>query len=135
MRVRSVPLQPCRRHGKKRKDDDTDSLVGKKESLSSRQSPSSDARLSRPSSVASDGTHGGFDSIDSQLQSSQVSSTVLDSPVYQGWNYGHGINPNQNLIGDSLTSMKGSWFPLQVSQPQFSSEWQNISSTAPDSKF
>lgn len=126
--MRSVPLQPCRRHGKKRKDDDTESLVGKKD-LSARQSPASD-RLSRPSSVASD-AH--FEAIDSQLQSSQVSSTVLDSPVYQGWNYNQTVNPNVTV--DNLPNMKGAWFPIPVSQPLFSSEWPNTSTSGSDSKF
>ncbi|RZF43151.1 hypothetical protein LSTR_LSTR016413, partial [Laodelphax striatellus] len=31
VKVRSVPLQPCRRHGKKRKEDEADAVVGKAE--------------------------------------------------------------------------------------------------------
>lgn len=71
IRVRSVPLQPCRRHGKKRKEEDVDSFMTKKTFVNPRQSPGNDSRLSRPPSVASDSVHG-YDSIDSQLQSSQV---------------------------------------------------------------
>lgn len=40
MRVRAVPLQPCRRHGKKRKEDEPDAVI-KKEAPAHR-SPSVD---------------------------------------------------------------------------------------------
>lgn len=70
MRVRSVPLQPCRRHGKKRKDTEID-LLPSKNDTQSRHSPVIDGRVSRASSVASDTSHG-LDGVDSQLQSSQV---------------------------------------------------------------
>ncbi len=109
MRVRSVPLQPCRRHGKKRRDDDLDSYIRKRD-LNSRQSPLTDPRLSRPSSAASDSSHG-FEGIDSQVQSSQVSSTVLDSP-FQAWHCNPVLNPSQNMPIDAMRSPCVSpWYP------------------------
>lgn len=75
VRVRSVPLQPCRRHGKKRKDIEMDLYAGKTDTQS-RQSPVIDGRLSRASSIASDASHG-LEVMDSQLQSSQVTKTLI----------------------------------------------------------
>lgn len=73
--MRAVPLQPCRRHGKKRKEDEPDAVINKH----------------HKEVVRGPGMHidvGLLDSMDAaQLQNPQVSSTVLDSPVsmYQGW--------------------------------------------------
>lgn len=99
VRVRSVPLQPCRRHGKKRKEDEPDMANNKKETVKNSSEkiiePSRTPGQQDPSrtpirepqlslEIASM-----FEGMDAQLQSSQVSSTVLDSPVsmYQGWGY------------------------------------------------
>lgn len=76
VRVRSVPLMPCRR--KKRKFEELDGVKVKLEPTTAEQSPAFDP-FSRPSSTTSDSSHG-FDGMDSQLQSSHVSSTVFDSP-------------------------------------------------------
>jgi len=92
VRVRSVPLQPCRRHGKKRKEDEPDVQSGKKDSVKimaekmtdSGRSPGHADSSKLQSQLTLEMTPM-FDGIDAQLQSSQVSSTVLDSPVYQGW--------------------------------------------------
>lgn len=97
VRVRSVPLQPCRRHGKKRKDDEPDISSGKKDTVKTFAEKMVDAGRSvghadsskpqlRDSQLSLEMTPM-FEGIDAQLQSSQVSSTVLDSPVsmYQGW--------------------------------------------------
>ncbi|XP_059475689.1 methylcytosine dioxygenase TET isoform X2 [Neocloeon triangulifer] len=91
VRVRSVPLQPCRRHGKKRKEDEPDAVIGK---------------------LHKEGPRGSGVHID-------VSSTVLDSPVsmYQGWGqegyhdayWSRGWNgdcKNPNWWGDPLSEMK-----------------------------
>lgn len=98
VRVRSVPLQPCRRHGKKRKEDEPDVASNKKDIKSPvekivdvnrppmyqdpSRTPLRDSQLSLEMASMLEG-------MDAQLQSSQVSSTVLDSPVsmYQNWNY------------------------------------------------
>ncbi|KAK0178727.1 hypothetical protein PV327_007590 [Microctonus hyperodae] len=107
VRVRSVPLQPCRRHGKKRKEDEPDSNPSKKEPAKiiekidcrtagnfpdpTRLPPRGDSQLSHEVPPM-------FDSMDAQLQSSQVSSTVRDSPVsmYQGWGYQNEQQWNRN---------------------------------------
>lgn len=100
VRVRSVPLQPCRRHGKKRKDDEPDTVSAKKDAMKiiacdkmsdAGRSPGhvdSSRPQMRDSQLSLEMTPM-FEGIDAQLQSSQVSSTVLDSPVsmYQGWGY------------------------------------------------
>ena len=95
-----MPLQPCRRHGKKRKEDEPDVTSNKKDIKNASekivevnrpplyQDPSRaqlrDSQLSLEMATMLEG-------MDAQLQSSQVSSTVLDSPVsmYQSWNYQH----------------------------------------------
>lgn len=41
VRVRAVPLQPCRRHGKKRKEDEPDAVIGKKDT--SHRGPANDS--------------------------------------------------------------------------------------------
>lgn len=109
VRVRSVPLQPCRRHGKKRgkeEDQHCDNVTVKKEpgshanqgvacksnvNASSSQQSSGYAQSMTATSVASSGMslEMAMEAMEAQLQSSQVSSTVLDSPVsmYQGWGY------------------------------------------------
>lgn len=110
VRVRSTPLQPCRRHGKKRgkeEEQPCESVTIKKEPTgqghqthcSQGQIPRSGAP-SAPSqqsagfahSISTSAVNQGMSLemvMEAQLQSSQVSSTVLDSPVsmYQGWGY------------------------------------------------
>lgn len=101
MRVRSVPLTPCRRHGKKRKDDDAETANNKKDKHQDKvteqkcQNESSRNGIRRDQQLTLDMVPM-FDSIDAQLQSSQVSSTVLDSPVYQGWGYQNDQQWNRN---------------------------------------
>ncbi|KZC07058.1 Methylcytosine dioxygenase TET2 [Dufourea novaeangliae] len=101
VRVRSVPLQPCRRHGKKRKEDEPDTVSNKKDgSKVSNEKVSDPGRVpihhqdpARPHQMRDPQLSlemaSMFEGMDAQLQSSQVSSTVLDSPVsmYQGWGY------------------------------------------------
>lgn len=99
VRVRSVPLQPCRRHGKKRKEDEPDTVSNKKDGSKNTTDKMAEAGrvpghqdLARPQmrdSQLSLEMASMFEGMDAQLQSSQVSSTVLDSPVsmYQGWGY------------------------------------------------
>ncbi|XP_039293360.1 DNA N6-methyl adenine demethylase isoform X2 [Nilaparvata lugens] len=88
VKVRSVPLQPCRRHGKKRKEDEADTVVGKTDSKAHKTSGTDVNQRGDAHSMNANLMEGA----DPQLQSSQVSSTVLDSPVsmYQPWNYGGG---------------------------------------------
>ncbi|XP_063975356.1 methylcytosine dioxygenase TET isoform X3 [Diachasmimorpha longicaudata] len=110
VRVRSVPLQPCRRHGKKRKEDEPDTGISKKEVLKTPEkliesrppvSTGRDPQLSLEMASM-------FEGMDAQLQSSQVSSTVLDSPVsmYQGWGYQGEQQWNRN---NWLDQRKNSW--------------------------
>lgn len=95
VRVRSVPLQPCRRHGKKRKEEEPET-VQKKEIFKNfpehqRREPQMNTEfISMENSRV----------MDAQLQSSHVSSTVLDSPVsmYQGWGYQNDQQWNRNWI-------------------------------------
>lgn len=56
VRMRAVPLQPCRRHGKKRRDDDSDT-GGKGKS---------------PSPMPTGDVPNMFDNVETQVQSSQV---------------------------------------------------------------
>ncbi|XP_011303337.1 uncharacterized protein Tet [Fopius arisanus] len=105
VRVRSVPLQPCRRHGKKRKEDEPDTGISKKEvktpEKDSRGVPGREPQLSLEMASM-------FEGMDAQLQSSQVSSTVLDSPVsmYQGWGYQGDQQWNRN---NWLDQRKNNW--------------------------
>ncbi|XP_018309963.1 tet methylcytosine dioxygenase-like isoform X2 [Mycetomoellerius zeteki] len=93
VRVRSVPLQPCRRHGKKRKEEESDIQSSKKDSVKIMTEKIADSGrsghvdFSKLQSQLTLEMTPMFEGIDAQLQSSQVSSTVLDSPVsmYQGW--------------------------------------------------
>ena len=39
VRVRAVPLQPCRRHGKKRKEDEPDAVIGRKDPSTLHRNP------------------------------------------------------------------------------------------------
>ncbi|XP_017888438.1 DNA N6-methyl adenine demethylase isoform X2 [Ceratina calcarata] len=98
VRVRSVPLQPCRRHGKKRKEEEPDTVSSKKECKNANEKIADPSRAlghqdpNRPQMrdpQVSLEMASMFEGMDAQLQSSQVSSTVLDSPVsmYQGWGY------------------------------------------------
>ncbi|XP_063220013.1 uncharacterized protein LOC134529638 [Bacillus rossius redtenbacheri] len=101
VRVRAVPLQPCRRHGKKRKEDEPDAVIGRKDpSTLHRNScslgPASMDHRSAPMSIDMASM---LEGMEAQLQSSQVSSTVLDSPVsmYQGWGYHHSTPDSHNM--------------------------------------
>ncbi|XP_034238959.1 DNA N6-methyl adenine demethylase isoform X2 [Thrips palmi] len=108
VRVRSVPLQPCRRHGKKRGKEEeplTEGTAGtttvKKEpgTLKSQGNCAQGSARSGTNATScqqsqSPGNAGmslemAMEAMEAQLQSSQVTSTVLDSPVamYQGWGY------------------------------------------------
>ncbi|KAJ8670320.1 hypothetical protein QAD02_001579 [Eretmocerus hayati] len=117
VRVRSVPLQPCRRHGKKRKEDESDSANNKKEIKNSTEKM---VETNRPASIYHDASRAPLrdpslslemtsmlDGMDPQLQSSQVSSTVLDSPVsmYQNWNY----PSDQQYRSGWLDQRKNNW--------------------------
>lgn len=67
----------------------------------------------------------------------QVSSTVLDSPVYQNYAY-NPANINQNVLMDSHTSRsisKSTWFSSSVPSSPFTSEWQNLSSPLSDGEY
>lgn len=100
-------MQPCRRHGKKRKEDEPDAIIGKKEPPNSPRGSSHSPRSGHGSPRSQTPvTHqtplidmaSMLDNFtDAQLQSSQVSSTVLDSPtMYPSWNYESNILNNQN---------------------------------------
>ena len=112
-----MPLQPCRRHGKKRKEDEPETLSNKKEPpkppekilepsrtpayQDPSRTPGRDSQLSLEMTSV-------FEGMDAQLQSSQVSSTVLDSPVsmYQGWGYQNEQQWNRN---GWLDQRKNNW--------------------------
>lgn len=90
--MRAVPLQPCRRHGKKRKEDEPDAVISKPKqsgACSELISRHSGAELLRPAMTPPYDLSPMYSRMDPQLQSSQVSSTVLDSPIslYSQWNY------------------------------------------------
>ncbi|KAJ9581953.1 hypothetical protein L9F63_003706, partial [Diploptera punctata] len=98
VRVRAVPLQPCRRHGKKRKEDEPDAVIGRKDPTTVHRNPCPVG----PSAMGGMDHRGTPMSLDmasmlegmeaAQLQSSQLCClTMLDSPVsmYQGWGYHH----------------------------------------------
>lgn len=80
VKVRAVPLLPCRRHGKKKKDDEPDAVNAKRDKKQKYlyQDTSRHVRDLRLDLVPM------FNSAEAQLQSCQVSSTVLDNP-YQNW--------------------------------------------------
>lgn len=76
--MRSVPLQPCRRHGKKRKDDEPDAVIARQNKETSMQHMAVTqvrppcSKSANPNSGQSD-LGGVLDGIDAaQLQSSQV---------------------------------------------------------------
>ncbi|XP_032688630.1 uncharacterized protein LOC116852409 isoform X3 [Odontomachus brunneus] len=130
VRVRSVPLQPCRRHGKKRKEDEPDTMSGKKDAMKIVSDKMVDAGRSpghvdssrsqiRDSQLSLEMTPM-FEGIDAQLQSSQVSSTVLDSPVsmYQGWGYQGEQQWNRN---GWLEQRKSNWLNPWGEYPPFGS--------------
>ena len=112
-----MPLQPCRRHGKKRKEEEPETVSNKKEALKASEkiielsrtpvhqdpsrTPGRDSQLSLEMNSV-------FEGMDAQLQSSQVSSTVLDSPVsmYQGWSY---QNEQQWSRNGWLDQRKNNW--------------------------
>lgn len=104
-----MPLQPCRRHGKKRKEEEPETIHNKKEALKTLEK-SNEPRTAvfqdrRELSLEMNSV---FEGIDPQLQSSQVSSTVLDSPVsmYQGWGYQNDQQWNRN---GWLDQRKNNW--------------------------
>ncbi|XP_071455743.1 methylcytosine dioxygenase TET [Hetaerina americana] len=118
VRVRSVPLQPCRRHGKKRKDEDQPDAVinragavGPKAEghrLSCSMGGAGMGPMSMMGAMGMGMTPCTLEEAQLQLQSSHVSSTVLDSPVsmYQGWGaagaaQGGAYNPYDSAAGDS----------------------------------
>lgn len=131
VRVRSVPLQPCRRHGKKRKEDESDISNGKKDTVKTFSEKMVDAGRSmghadsskpqlRESQLSLEMTPM-FEGIDAQLQSSQVSSTVLDSPVsmYQGWGSYQSEQQGWNRNG-WLEQRKSNWLNPWGEYPSFS---------------
>lgn len=105
VRVRAVPLQPCRRHGKKRKDEEPELKL--KEVNPKNLSPTGVQNSPSPMQQSLD-MQSMMDGLELQLQSSQVSSTVLDSPVsmYQGWNY---QNASENEVQLSDERWNRAW--------------------------
>ena len=125
VRVRSVPLQPCRRHGKKRKEDESDIQNSKKDSVKiitekiTDSGRSGHVDFSKLQSQLTLEMTPMFEGIDAQLQSSQVSSTVLDSPVsmYQGWGAYQGEQQwNRN---GWLEQRKNNWLNSWGEYPSF----------------
>lgn len=111
-----MPLQPCRRHGKKRKEDESEVVCTKKDKNHLGKSNNINKASNSPDSIKIAGNDqtlslemssilGG---LDAQLQSSQVSSTVLDIPVsiYQNWNY---QNDSHWRRHGWLDQKKGNW--------------------------
>lgn len=141
VRVRSVPLQPCRRHGKKRKEDEPDALIKKDSPASPRgsaHSPRSGHGSPRAQTPISHQTPlidmvSMLDNFtDAQLQSSQVSSTVLDSPtMYPTWNYESGLLNNQNQYvnqypnQNQLYPPNQGWFDAQKRQNMYLNSWND----------
>lgn len=132
VRVRSVPLQPCRRHGKKRKEDEPDAVINKKDipasPRSNNQSPRSSNHGSPRSQTPVSHQTPLIDMVsmldnftDAQLQSSQVSSTVLDSPtMYPSWNYENQLQyGNQNQMYQSNQN----WLDTQKRQNLYLNGW------------
>jgi hypothetical protein len=73
VRVRAVPLQPCRRHGKKRKEDEPDAVIGRKDPATLHRSPCSMGAMDHrgtPMSLDMASMLEGMEA--AQLQSSQV---------------------------------------------------------------
>jgi len=73
VRVRAVPLQPCRRHGKKRKEDEPDAVIGRKDPPTLHRSPCSVGTVDHrgtPMSLDMASVLEGMEA--AQLQSSQV---------------------------------------------------------------
>jgi hypothetical protein len=71
--VRAVPLQPCRRHGKKRKEDEPDAVIGRKDPATLHRSPCSVGAMDHrgtPMSLDMASMLEGMEA--AQLQSSQV---------------------------------------------------------------
>uniref|UniRef100_A0A8D8PW25 Methylcytosine dioxygenase TET n=1 Tax=Cacopsylla melanoneura TaxID=428564 RepID=A0A8D8PW25_9HEMI len=116
VRIRAVPLQPCRRHGKKRKEDEPDAVIGKhRPTPPTSAGPELRIRTSDPAMTPPYDLSPMYARMDPQLQSSQVSSTVLDSPISlynQSWNY-----PSPEFIHNSWsqspkkfdTQLRGDW--------------------------
>lgn len=127
VRVRSVPLQPCRRHGKKRKEEEPETSLSKQKDMpnknvikiqDSRVLPNVYQDQSRVQCHSNHPQHqqlslemaSMFEGMDAQLQSSQVSSTVLDSPVsmYQNWGY-QNSDQQWNRSSAWLEQRKNNW--------------------------
>ncbi|GLV39217.1 Ten-Eleven Translocation (TET) family protein [Carabus blaptoides fortunei] len=143
VRVRSVPLQPCRRHGKKRKEDEPDAIIGKKDipasprgsnnhspRSSNHGSPRSQTPVSHHQTPLIDMVSMLDNFTDAQLQSSQVSSTVLDSPtMYPSWNYETGLINNQNQLvnqygsQNQLYQSNQNWLDPQKRQNLYLNSW------------
>lgn len=116
VRIRAVPLQPCRRHGKKRKEDEPDAVIGKpRPAPPTSAGPELRLRQSEPAMTPPYDLSPMYARMDPQLQSSQVSSTVLDSPISlynQTWNY-----PSPEFMHNSWSQspkkfenqMRGDW--------------------------
>ncbi|KAK6620540.1 hypothetical protein RUM43_010832 [Polyplax serrata] len=120
VRVRAVPLQPCRRHGKKRKEEDSDSKLKEFHSKNlSSMGVKSSASSMHSAEIRS--------MIDSQVQSSQVSSTVIDSPggQYKSW-------PNQNKHENEVQMHCDQWHENWTeSESQKKQGWMNSASATP----
>lgn len=115
VRVRSVPLQPCRRHGKKRKEEEPETSLNKQKDMPHKNDIIIPAVYQDQSQVQSHSNHPqhqqlSFEGMDAQLQSSQVSSTVLDSPVsmYQNWGY-QNSDQQWNRSSAWLEQRKNNW--------------------------
>lgn len=109
MRVRSVPLQPCRRHGKKRKEEEPETIHNKKETVKTTEKH--EPRINFQDQRRDPQMNTVFEGMDAQLQSSQVSSTVLDSPVsmYQGWGYQNEQQWNRNWLDQRKNNWLNPW--------------------------
>lgn len=140
VRVRSVPLQPCRRHGKKKKEDDSDATQTKKEAPASPRGSAHSPRSSHGSPRAQTPIAQQTPLVDMatmlenypdpQLQSSQVSSTVLDSPtMYPPWNYENTLINNQNQYvnqynnQNQLYQTNQNWLDVQKQQNIYLNTW------------
>lgn len=116
VRVRSEPLQPCRRTNKKRKDEDS--------------SPKEAKKLLPPVSAIFDRSWNG-----EQLQSNHVSSTVQDSPRYErygnyqpyqngnNWSASVVLGANANTAFHNITYPINNYFYYQPQQVHYGSSY------------
>nr|CAD7425009.1 unnamed protein product [Timema monikensis] len=72
VRVRAVPLQPCRRHGKKRKEDEPDAVIGRKDPTTLHRNPCSMGSVDPRATPMSIDMATMLEGMEAQLQSSQV---------------------------------------------------------------